>query len=233
MVKMSALSCGASVEMRPRGVPDDRPCPGYPRSPCPGISFRAGTCGRPPKQIESGDASVPTTTLSSAAKTSSKRSSASIPATASRSSTDMFGGTPSNLAITMYEPAEGRSGGRHQPADAGEARQGSRRLPLPEVVSAAQDAGPKIRHHRQPRTCRKMTTRTAPIIRVLEICNKKGLHARASAKFVQTVERFNADVKVTRDSETVGGTSIMGLMMLAAGPGSTIKSKPAARKPPK
>jgi phosphocarrier protein HPr len=61
-----------------------------------------------------------------------------------------------------------------------------------------------------------------PIVRVLEICNKKGLHARASAKFVQTVERFDAEVRVTRGQETVGGTSIMGLMMLAAGPGTTI-----------
>jgi phosphocarrier protein len=62
----------------------------------------------------------------------------------------------------------------------------------------------------------------APIIRVLEICNKKGLHARASAKFVQTVEKFDAEVKVKRGNETVGGTSIMGLMMLAAGPGTAI-----------
>ena len=60
------------------------------------------------------------------------------------------------------------------------------------------------------------------VVRVLEICNKKGLHARASAKFVQTVERFDADVKVTRGCETVGGTSIMGLMMLAAGPGTDV-----------
>jgi phosphocarrier protein len=60
------------------------------------------------------------------------------------------------------------------------------------------------------------------IVRAIEICNKKGLHARASAKFVQTVERFDADVRVTRSGETVGGTSIMGLMMLGAGPGSTI-----------
>jgi phosphocarrier protein len=60
------------------------------------------------------------------------------------------------------------------------------------------------------------------VVRVLEICNKKGLHARASAKFVQTVERFEADVRVTRGPETVGGTSIMGLMMLAAGPGTSI-----------
>jgi phosphocarrier protein len=61
-----------------------------------------------------------------------------------------------------------------------------------------------------------------PVVRVLEIVNKKGLHARASAKFVQTVERFDASVRVTRGSETVGGTSIMGLMMLAAAPGTTI-----------
>ena len=54
--------------------------------------------------------------------------------------------------------------------------------------------------------------------RELLIVNKRGLHARASAKFVQLVERFNAEVWVTRGGETVGGTSIMGLMMLAAGP---------------
>jgi phosphocarrier protein HPr len=61
------------------------------------------------------------------------------------------------------------------------------------------------------------------IIRVLEIVNTRGLHARASAKFVQTVEKFDAEVRVTRGGETVGGTSIMGLMMLAAGPGTSIK----------
>lgn len=60
------------------------------------------------------------------------------------------------------------------------------------------------------------------VVRTLEIVNKKGLHARASAKFVQTVERFDANVKVTRAGETVGGTSIMGLMMLSAAPGTTI-----------
>ena len=60
------------------------------------------------------------------------------------------------------------------------------------------------------------------ISRELQIINKRGLHARASAKFVQMVEKFNAEVWVTRGSETVGGTSIMGLMMLAAGPGTTV-----------
>jgi phosphocarrier protein len=61
------------------------------------------------------------------------------------------------------------------------------------------------------------------VSRELLITNKRGLHARASAKFVQTVERFNAEVWVTRGAETVGGTSIMGLMMLAAAPGTTIQ----------
>ena len=54
------------------------------------------------------------------------------------------------------------------------------------------------------------------------ICNRKGLHARASAKFVKCAETFDATVRVMRDGQSVGGTSIMGLMMLAAGPGTTI-----------
>src|SRR5512142_1163101 len=58
-----------------------------------------------------------------------------------------------------------------------------------------------------------------PVVREVEIVNKKGLHARASAKFVQMAEQFDAAITVTRGHETVGGTSIMGLMMLAAGPG--------------
>src|ERR1700723_4505648 len=58
--------------------------------------------------------------------------------------------------------------------------------------------------------------------REIPIINKRGLHARASAKFVQLVERFNAEVWVTRGGEPVGGTSIMGLMMLSAGPGTSI-----------
>jgi phosphocarrier protein HPr len=60
------------------------------------------------------------------------------------------------------------------------------------------------------------------VSREIPIINKRGLHARASAKFVQLVERFNAEVTVTRNGESVGGNSIMGLMMLSAGPGTTI-----------
>jgi phosphocarrier protein HPr len=66
------------------------------------------------------------------------------------------------------------------------------------------------------------TVPAGAISRELQIINKRGLHARASAKFVQMVERFNAEVWVTRGNETVGGTSIMGLMMLAAGPGTSV-----------
>ncbi|WP_237154575.1 HPr family phosphocarrier protein [Oryzibacter oryziterrae] len=61
------------------------------------------------------------------------------------------------------------------------------------------------------------------LFRELPILNKKGLHARASAKFVQCVERFEADVQVSKDGQTVNGSSIMGLMMLAAGIGTSIE----------
>ncbi len=56
----------------------------------------------------------------------------------------------------------------------------------------------------------------------LPIINEKGLHARASAKFVETVERFSSEVRVSRDGVTVGGESIMGLLMLAASRGTEI-----------
>ena len=60
------------------------------------------------------------------------------------------------------------------------------------------------------------------IAKTLTIQNARGLHARASAKFVQCVEAFDVQVTVCREGQAVGGTSIMGLMMLAAGKGSTI-----------
>jgi len=56
----------------------------------------------------------------------------------------------------------------------------------------------------------------------LEIVNIKGLHARASAKFVKCVELYDADVTVSRDGQTVGGESIMGLLMLGAAKGCSI-----------
>lgn len=68
---------------------------------------------------------------------------------------------------------------------------------------------PEISHSRRPEA-------------IVTIRNRRGLHARASARFVKCAEQFNATVKVTRDGHTVGGTSIMGLMMLAAGPGTVL-----------
>lgn len=60
------------------------------------------------------------------------------------------------------------------------------------------------------------------IIQRLQIINEKGLHARASAKFVETVERFDARAFVEKDGERVSGDSIMGLLMLTAPRGSAI-----------
>lgn len=59
--------------------------------------------------------------------------------------------------------------------------------------------------------------------RMLEIVNEKGLHARASARFVETVDRFEADAIVRRDGLEVSGESIMGLLMLGAARGTTIE----------
>ena len=56
----------------------------------------------------------------------------------------------------------------------------------------------------------------------VEIINKRGLHARASAKFVKTASTFEAEVRVSKDGAEVDARSIMGLMMLAAGPGCCI-----------
>jgi phosphocarrier protein HPr len=64
----------------------------------------------------------------------------------------------------------------------------------------------------------------------LKIVNDKGLHARASAKFVETVERFDAEAEVSRDGMTVSGDSIMGLMMLVAAYGTHIDVGPSGRE---
>lgn len=61
------------------------------------------------------------------------------------------------------------------------------------------------------------------LTRDLLIVNQRGLHARASAKFVQLASSFDAEVQVEKDGVSVGGTSIMGLMMLAASPGCHIR----------
>ncbi|MCW5714547.1 MAG: HPr family phosphocarrier protein [Bauldia sp.] len=69
-----------------------------------------------------------------------------------------------------------------------------------------------------------------PLIRDLTIVNKRGLHARASAKFVQTAEKFDAYVTVLKDGHSIGAGSIMGLMMLAAAPGTVIRLVASGRE---
>jgi phosphocarrier protein HPr len=66
-----------------------------------------------------------------------------------------------------------------------------------------------------------MSIETA-VVRVLDMIYERGVHARAAAKFVQTVEKFEAEVWVTRGQETVRGDSILDLLLLAAGPGPAI-----------
>lgn len=70
----------------------------------------------------------------------------------------------------------------------------------------------------------------AILVREFEIINKRGLHARASAKFVQLVSGYDATVQVEKDGMNVGGDSIMGLMMLAASPGCSITVSAAGRQ---
>jgi phosphocarrier protein HPr len=74
-----------------------------------------------------------------------------------------------------------------------------------------------------------MTTDTG-IRRTLDVINMRGLHARASAKFVQLVSGFDAEVEVEKDGTSVGGASIMGLMMLAASPGTSINVSASGRQ---
>jgi phosphocarrier protein len=76
-----------------------------------------------------------------------------------------------------------------------------------------------------------MSNTAATVLRCeIEITNARGLHARASAKFVKCAEQFDADIQVTRDGQTVPATSIMGLMMLAAQMGSTIVIEASGRE---
>lgn len=75
-----------------------------------------------------------------------------------------------------------------------------------------------------------MSLETLPVAaRDFVICNMRGLHARASSKFVKTAAEFDAEVTVSREGQSVGGQSIMGLMMLAAHQGSTIRVEARGR----
>ena len=71
-------------------------------------------------------------------------------------------------------------------------------------------------------TARKVTDKDLSITRELVVSNKQGIHARPASRFVRTANQFECEVFVEKDGERVNGKSIMGLMMLAAGPGCKI-----------
>lgn len=76
----------------------------------------------------------------------------------------------------------------------------------------------------RPSDADSSATPAAPVLtRLVRITNKRGLHARAAARFVTMAERFGASVDVARDGQVVSARSIMGLMMLGAGPGAEIE----------
>jgi phosphocarrier protein len=68
-----------------------------------------------------------------------------------------------------------------------------------------------------------------PARRTVTICNRRGLHARAAARFVKLAWEFEAEIVVAKNGTSVSGRSIMGLMMLAAGPGTTIELRATGR----
>jgi phosphocarrier protein HPr len=71
-------------------------------------------------------------------------------------------------------------------------------------------------------SAKKITEAAANMTKDFQVANKLGIHARPAAMFVKTANRFHCDIFVEKDGERVNGKSIMGLMMLAAGPGSTV-----------
>jgi phosphocarrier protein HPr len=84
----------------------------------------------------------------------------------------------------------------------------------------------------KPASCPDLEPPADVLVQTFEIINRKGLHARATAKLVQCIDRFDATVTVSRCGETVGGTSIMGILTLGAGPGMTITISAAGVEAP-
>jgi len=70
----------------------------------------------------------------------------------------------------------------------------------------------------------------AVVRRIATICNQRGLHARAAARFVKTAGQFDAEVRVKKNGTEVSGQSIMGLMMLAAAPGTVVELSGTGRE---
>ena len=80
-----------------------------------------------------------------------------------------------------------------------------------------------------PKPAADAGTPVAMVRRTCTICNQKGLHARAAARFVKTAAQFDAEIEVRKNGTAVSGRSIMGLMMLAAASGSEIETSAIGR----
>ena len=139
--------------------------------------------------------------------------------------TDVFGGTPCNIATTALNPKRVHVvAGVNLPMLIKLARV-RRRAELSDVVAQARAAGQVHYYCDTGGEASSMETGIwvgvpEPLSQVVKIVNVKGLHARASMKFVKCAESFDAEIQVRRGKETVGGTSIMGLLMLAAEQGA-------------
>ena len=146
--------------------------------------------------------------------------------------TDMFGGTPSNLAISMMDKAKVEViAGVNLPMliKLAELRQSRA---LADGGARRPGGGPQIHQRRVPAARRRASdgrgrraSASAPRPartprRTVTILNQRGLHARAAARFVKLAGDFDAEITVAKTGTSVSGRSIMGLMMLAAGPGS-------------
>src|SRR4030095_4345414 len=81
--------------------------------------------------------------------------------------------------------------------------------------------GASVSYHAQPMSAKKLDS-GVNLTKELTVQNKLGIHARPAALFVKTANQFSCDIFVEKDGEKVNGKSIMGLMMLAAGPGSRL-----------
>jgi len=181
-----------------------------------------------PQQCISAVVSAPRTTWKSGA---ARFSSAHAPAITGEGVillTDMFGGTPSNLAISIMDQARIRSAGRGQPADAGEARQRVRNRPIAEAVRMAQEAGRKYIHRRLahpgqgslvngPLT-RPSARSSAPWQSPTSAACTRGPRPSSSVRQGSST-RSSASTSRARRSPPVDH----GLMMLAAGIGSSIE----------
>ena len=137
--------------------------------------------------------------------------------------TDMFGGTPSNLAISVMRPGRIEVvAGVNLPMllKLASARANG---DLAAAIAEAQEAGRKYIHVAsrllEENGKSAMGGAVNEVRRRVVILNRRGPHARAAAKLAETVSRFGAEVEVSRGALSVSARSIMGLMMLAASPG--------------